>query len=515
MDIQDVKTEKDIIQYVKENSNELYFNQNLENMCIANLKTNKFIKVNDTFAKTLEYDISELENTEYIKFVHPDDKDDTSNAVIEVINNKTIIKYRNRYVTKSNKTVHLEWTAKLLNDKYSIATAKNITDLIKSQQHLQQSLDEIKQLTTDKENYFSRMSHELRTPLNSIIGFSQLALMNDEIDDDTKENVEQITSSGKYLLNMINDVLDISTMDSKNFIISIEEIRIDDVIKESVNLYKKKALDKHIQIEYNDFHKDVLINIDLQRFKQVFINILDNAIKYNIKNGYIKITTEIDKDKKELRLIIKDSGTGIKNIDKIFEPFERCGRENTEIQGTGLGLFICKKLIKLMNSTISIESEVDEYTEVTLSMPLANKNDIKRDFTQTNHERNILTNHKIQILYIEDNIENYKLIKKICDTVGGIKLQTSVQGSLGLEIAKSIIPNVILLDLNLPDISGLDVLLQLRSMKEFKKTPIYIVSADASSSQISKLKKAGATDYITKPIDVINFISLLKTFIKN
>lgn len=513
MDISVINTTADIVNYVEQNFFKLHFDENLENMCIADMKSHQLIKINDTFAKTLEYDKSEIKGKVFLQFVHPDDREDTSNAVIEVINNRTIVKYRNRYVTKTGKTVHFEWTARLLNDRYSIATAKDITDLVETQNYLKKTLNEVKQLTTDKENYFSRMSHELRTPLNSIIGFSQLVLMNDGINDDTKENIEQITMSGKYLLNMINDVLDISTMDSKNFIISIENINIDDIINQSVNLYKTKAEKKYVQIEYNDCHKDILIKADLQRFKQVFINILDNAIKYNKKNGNIFISTEINKDTKELDVIIKDTGLGIKNLDKIYEPFERCGRENTDIEGTGLGLFICKKLIKLMNSNIKIESIFNDGSKVILSMPLANKEDAKREFDGTK-PISVLTNCKVQILYIEDNIENYKLIKKICDTVGGIKLQTSVQGSLGLEIAKSIKPDVFLLDLNLPDMSGHDILLQLRASEDFKNSPIYIVSADASHSQIKKLKEAGATDYITKPIDVIHFMQLLKSFTK-
>ena len=232
--------------------------------------------------------------------------------------------------------------------------------------------EEAEHASLAKSQFLSSMSHELRTPLNAILGFSQLIAL-DEKDEDRKKNIQEIIDGGNHLLDLINEVLDLARIESGNITLSIKEHSLNKIIKNTLPMIKPLA-DKHaIQIDGNiSSLPDININVDDMRFKQVLLNILSNAIKYNSEKGKVTIDGS-STDENMFCLSISDTGKGftIKQLSHLFEPFERFGADNSHIEGTGLGLVIAKDLIELMNGRITVESEIGKGSRFIIEIPLS------------------------------------------------------------------------------------------------------------------------------------------------
>ena len=364
-----------------------------------------------------------------------------------------------------------------------------------------------------KNMYLSRMSHELRTPLNSILGFSQL-IKTTNISASTVENVDSILKAGRFMLSMINDILDIAKIEEDNMLLSIEDINLNEILLESLELVEQLTKQKNISIYFQEGCEDIIISTDKQRLKQVIINILSNAIKYNKTDGNIKITFD-NKTENYINIYIKDTGIGISKdkLQNIYKPFDRLGAEKSDIEGSGLGLALTKRLINKLNGKIDISSVENESTTVKLSILMATTNNNKLNIIS--NKMNLYSkNRRKQILYVEDNFENYKLMKKIVEKVDkNIELIYTTQGNIGVELANNNNLDIILLDYNLPDITGEEVLKTIKKNNKLKHIPIYIISANVNKKKIKDLINLGAVDYITKPFDVHNIISIIQKHI--
>jgi PAS domain S-box-containing protein len=376
---------------------------------------------------------------------------------------------------------------------------------------LTQARNEADRANRAKSEFLSRMSHELRTPLNSILGFSQLMEM-DELPPDQREGVSQILKSGRHLLDLINEVLDISRIEAGRMELSPEAVHVEEAIQQAVDLIRPLADQRRITIHVQvPSSRDVFVTADRQRFKQVLLNLLSNAVKYNREQGEIRIIASLLVDG-YLHLQVQDTGEGIPpdKMARLFNPFDRLGFEPATVEGTGLGLALSKRLVEAMSGRMGAESVVGNGSTFWLDLQLTTRQEEAlvmaemNDYLKTTPDRVAGT-----ILYVEDDLSNITLMEKIVTWLPGIELISTMQGRMAMDLARQHKPRLILLDLNLPDVNGAEVLEWLRAGAETKDIPVVVMSADAMPSQIEHLLATGAQAYLTKPIDVKAFLKML------
>lgn len=362
-----------------------------------------------------------------------------------------------------------------------------------------------------KSEFLSRMSHELRTPLNSILGFTQL-LEADDLTDDQQESVHHVLKGGRHLLTLIDEVLDISRVESGRMTISTEPVEIAEVVPEVVSLLRPMAAERDISMTLGGADLDGLhVLADRQRLKQVLINLVGNGIKYNRHAGSVTVTVE--RSGPVVSIGVTDTGPGLtpEKIDRLFTPFDRLGAEMTPVQGTGLGLALSRGLVELMGGTIKVASTEGRGSTFSLELPAtAPVESVEAGHSPGSPEETRL-HGSLTVLYVEDNLANVQLVERIFRDYPKVQLLTAMQGRIGLELARHHQPDLVLLDVHLPDMGGDVVLKRLRAEPGVRETTIVVLSADATQSQIRKLRDAGADDYLTKPIDVRRFKELVES----
>ncbi len=370
-----------------------------------------------------------------------------------------------------------------------------------------------------KTDFLSRMSHELRTPMNAILGFGQLLARDskDPLTPQQNKNIREILKAGKHLLELINDVLDLSTIESGKLSLSIENVNLFEVVKESLELVMPSAEQRNIRI-INEIHSNnnSYVKVDRTRFKQVLLNLLTNAIKYNKENGQVIIKVA-DSEPEQFLVTIEDTGIGIpeNQHEYIFEPFNRMGAEESSVEGIGIGLSISHRLLHLMKGKIDFESEVGKGTTFSLQLIKGEAPELPCPETteQTSEKDCVSSENNKLVLYIEDNPANLKLVEEIFKVLDGVSLLTAPQAAMGIELAKSHLPDLILMDINLPEMDGHTALKLLKSYEETKDIPTIAISANAMKGDVEKGLKSGFLSYITKPIQVDTFISTLKKYL--
>ncbi len=358
-----------------------------------------------------------------------------------------------------------------------------------------------------KSEFLSRMSHELRTPLNSILGFGQVLEL-DELPAKQRDCVEHILTSGRHLLGLINEVLEISRIEAGHLRLSLEPVRVAETLRSAMDLVRPLATPRGIQLraELPDEQRHVLG--DRQRLQQVLLNLLANAVKYNRDNGLVTVTC-VDVPPVSLQIVVTDTGPGIRPEDlaRLFTPFERFGAEGGGVEGSGLGLALSKHLVDAMNGTLEAASEVGVGSRFALALPLVEAPAV--EVMPPDSPGLPAWSRGGVVLYIEDNLSNYRLVERVLELIPGTTLLSAIQGRLGLELAREHRPDVILLDLHLPDVPGEEVLRRLLAEPRTRQIPVIILSADATPGQIERLLAAGARAFLTKPIDVRRFLAVL------
>ncbi|HUH11828.1 MAG TPA: ATP-binding protein [Longimicrobiales bacterium] len=400
-----------------------------------------------------------------------------------------------------------------------IGIIRDITDRKQTEAALKDAKEAAERANTAKSEFLSRMSHELRTPLNGILGFGQLLEM-EPLDEEQKESVEQILKAGRHLLGLINEVLDIARIEAGRLALSLEPTPLGEVLQESVELVRPIAAQKMISINYDAAAMgESHVIADRQRLKQVMLNLLSNGVKYNVEGGSVTIECTPRESGDVLTLAVRDSGRGIPEdkLKDLFTPFERLDADKTGVEGTGLGLALSKRLVEAMGGKMTVESTVGTGSTFAITLPAAR--DPVEVFARTTEvtmipeadapEPAAEVREEHTVLYIEDNISNFKLIQRVLSYRPGVGLLAAMQGHLGLELAREHCPDLILLDLHLPDMHGSDVLKELREDPETRDIPVVVVSADATPGQVQRLLAAGARDYLTKPLNVQQFLEVL------
>ncbi len=386
---------------------------------------------------------------------------------------------------------------------------------------LRQAKEAAENASLAKSNFLSRMSHELRTPLNVVLGFGQV-LQLDALDPEQAEAVDYILRASRHLLNLIDEVLDIARIEAGRLLLSIEPVRADEILTEAMMLSRPLADQRGITLHAGFGTETAHVLADRQRVKQVLLNLVANAIKYNCEGG--AVTIACDRREAALRFAIIDTGPGIpeEEIPHLFVSFERLGAEVTDVEGTGLGLALSKYLTEAMGGTIGVESSVGRGSTFWFELPVGEPPDGRPTAADLDGSADAAENERQAIepgvrrlvLYIEDNLANLHLMERIFTRRLSVSLLAARQGGQGLELAREHRPDLILLDLHLPDMSGRDVLRELKANPSTREIPVVMVTADATAGQRDRLLNAGAYAYLTKPIEVKELLEVTDSILQ-
>ncbi len=365
-----------------------------------------------------------------------------------------------------------------------------------------------------KSDFLSSMSHELRSPLNAILGFTQL--METDIPPPTpiqSRSIDQILQAGWHLLALINEILDLSRIESRQTPVTMEPVSLTEVMNECQGMIEPQAYQRGIPMTFPRFTAPVFVMGDRTRVKQVLINLLSNAIKYNRSLGTVEVQC-IRNPPDRIRVSVKDSGAGLSldQQEQLFQPFNRLGQENGSEEGTGIGLVVSKQLVELMGGEIGVESDVGTGSVFWFELISADgTNQLITDGTKTAAEQQPVPggSREHTLLYVEDNQANITLVQQIIARHPTIRLITAFDGASGMQIARSTLPDIILMDINLPGISGIEAMKILRSDPATAYIPVIAVSANAMQHDIQRGLNEGFYRYITKPIKVNEFMVTL------
>ena len=392
-----------------------------------------------------------------------------------------------------------------------IGFQRDATDRNRAEAAVREAKEEAERANRAKSEFLSRMSHELRTPLHAILGFAQLLETDNQSADDA-ESVAQIDRAGKHLLGLINEVLDIARVESGKLALTPEPVNVRETLEETLSLVRPLAAQRRVRLEPLTGEFPHVLS-SAQRFKQVMLNLLSNAVKFNRLGGVVAVSGEKFNDC--LRIKVTDSGRGIpaEGIAKLFIPFERLNVSDTVIEGAGLGLSLSKHLVEAMGGRIGVESVPGQGTTFWLELPVIQGTSAATarglDARIPSITELPRSTARRTMLYIEDNLSNLRLVERVLARRPEVNLISAMQGSIGLELARLHQPDLILLDLHLPDIQGDEILRQLRADPGTRQLPIVMISADATSAQVERLRAAGASDYLTKPIDMRKFLAFV------
>ena len=396
------------------------------------------------------------------------------------------------------------------------ATIEDITERRLAETALRSAHAQADKANAAKNEFLSRTSHELRTPLNAVLGFAQLLELDTlTLTADQQDSVGHILHGGRHLLGLIDDVLDIAMIESNRMDLSLEPVRISDIITETVNMMTPLADTSGVTMAHQPGSRtDLYVLADSRRLRQVLMNLLSNAIKYNRQGGRIDVHCEESADSL-VSILVKDTGRGIRAMDlpRLFTPFDRLGAQATGIEGSGVGLALSNRLMAKMGGTLQASSEMGVGSTFTISIPVATLGSRSVVATRTAAAASSGTavsgSPTKTMVYIEDNISNIQLMERLINRHPQWRLIVAEHAAFGLELAASSSPDLVLLDLHLPDMDGIDVLLQLRADPQTHDIPIVVISADANPRQINRLLAAGAHQYLTKPLVVAEVVELL------
>jgi PAS domain S-box-containing protein len=362
-----------------------------------------------------------------------------------------------------------------------------------------------------KSEFLSSMSHELRTPMNAIIGFAQMLEYDSEMTADQQDNVHEILKAGRHLLDLINEVLDLAKIESGRVDLSMEGIELSALGEDCRHLIQPIADKAGIGL-FVEFHAAHVVFADRVRLKQVLLNLLSNAIKYNQPNGTVRLGVAPGKPD-HLRLVVTDSGVGIApdRLKEVFQPFNRLGAEASEIEGTGIGLTITRRLVEMMGGEMGVDSALGIGSTFWVELAIGQTANLATGETESDDHAPVGANMATAtVLAIDDNPANLKLIAKVMGMRNNIHLLSAHTPELGIELAMAHRPDLILLDINMPGMDGYQVLEILKANTAQRAIPVIAITANAMPHDIERGKKAGFADYLTKPIEIGTLIETVE-----
>jgi len=483
-------------------------------VCYTDLRGN-VKQTNPRFCELVGHSAEELLAMKAADFIHPDDIAQDVELSSQLVNGSLPLYRRHkRYIHKAGRTVWVQSTVSLLRDPQGrpwriVGAVEDITEHLKLAE-AERAREAAEVSNRAKSDFLSRMSHELRTPLNAMLGFAQLLELDGRhpLAEQQRPWVTQIQQAGWHLLEMINDVLDLSRIESGNLRLSNATLELDALLAASITMVEGDALKRGIEISRNLAQDAMLVHGDATRVKQILTNLLSNAVKYNTDDGRIHIASRLAGEAVEIAIV--DTGLGMTpaQLSELFQPFNRLGRERSAQQGTGIGLVISQRLAELMGGTLRARSVAGEGSSFILSLPAV----IDPDTVRSELDDSVTGRadyHRRIVHYVEDNETNVEVMRGILAQRPQVVLEVSVTGLDGLAAVRARRPDMILLDMHLPDIDGMELLRHLKADHSTSGIPVVIVSADALSSQIEQAVEAGAHCYLTKPVSVNELLAVL------
>ena len=447
-------------------------------------------------------------------------------AITRVLRESKVTNYELTALARDGKETVVSINATTFHDRDRklqgvFAAARDVTDrkhfelaLQESNVDLQAAREAAEKANRAKSEFLSSMSHELRTPLNAVLGFAQL--MASEVPPPPvhqQRSIDQILKGGWYLLRLINEILDLAMIESGKVTMSQESMSMTDVLQDCKGMIEPQAAKRGIAMTFPKFDNVFYVHADRTRVKQVMINLLSNAIKYNGSGGSVIVQCVVS-GKDRVRISVKDTGAGLSadQLAQLFQPFNRLGQEESGEEGTGIGLVVTKQLVELMGGLIGVESAVGVGTVFWVEFAAATAPALE-NIEEVAMERRSLVERELgeqpTLLYVEDNPANLALVEQLIARRGDLKLLTAIDAHLGIELARAYLPDVILMDINLPGMSGYGALKLLREDPATAHIPVLALSANAVPRDVEKGLEAGFFRYLTKPIRVREFMDAL------
>ncbi len=480
-----------------------------------------FIEVNQRFADITGRSRDNLIGLHYQDISHPDDAAGSAAAMEGILaGSQDRLAREKRYLRPDGQIVHAMLNSVMLRDDNGrpvqmVSVIEDISERVRMQEALS-SARAAERASKAKTEFLSRMSHELRTPLNAMLGFAQLLRVDprNPLNPVQRQKVEHIEKAGAHLLAMMTDVLDLSRIEAGSLPMSIETLAVSKVMEETVALLSNQAADAGLKLVHHLPDAGVYVKADRVRLRQVISNLLSNAIKYNRAGGQVML--EAMALHEQVLITVSDTGQGMtpEQINHLFEPFNRLGAERTAIEGTGIGLVIVKRLLDLMDGRIEVSSTPGNGTSFRVWLPLARPLALDAECAEPGSRSGFgaldeLGTAQRTVLYAEDNVINVELLRQVMRMRPQWHLEVAHSGQQAITMAQSNPPDLLLLDMHLGDMSGLDVSDALTQTASTASIPRVALSADAMPDQISQARERGFVEYLTKPLDVARFLKLL------
>jgi len=452
-------------------------------------------------------------------------------AITRVLSEKKVTDFELTARARDNKETVVSYNATTFYDRARtlqgvFAAARDVTERKQIEHVLQEKNVELEtaKFTAEKANlaksdFLSSMSHELRSPLNAILGFAQLMESGSTpLIPSHQESIAQILKAGWHLLKLINEILDLAVIESGKVSLSTESVSLGEVLLECQAMVEPQAQQRDIRMTFPSFGSPHYVDADRTRLKQIFINLLSNSIKYNAMGGSVVVNSGPSEGGR-IRISISDAGKGLppEKVAQLFQPFNRLGQEAGGVEGTGIGLVVTRRLVELLGGSIGVDSTVGEgstfWVELIETTAPQHSVDEAASAATAIHEAHPGGRART-VVYVEDNPANLKLVEQLILRRPDLGLLTAINGRRGIELISASQPDVVLMDINLPDISGIEVLKILRANPATAHIPVVALSANAMPRDIAQGMQAGFFLYLTKPIKVDEFMQTLDEALK-
>jgi PAS domain S-box-containing protein len=460
--------------------------------------------------------VDEVIDADLYSLVHPEDFDQVASAFITMVTgsrSQLHVRYRVRHAEDRWVTVDSRAQAVTGDDGRflgAVVVTRDISSRLESEQRLQALRQAAEQASRAKSDFLSRMSHELRTPLNAILGFSQLLEM-DKLPVQQGEAVDHILRAGGHLRDLIDEVLDIARIESGHLDLAVSPVLVADVVSEVLELSRPMAERDEVVVQSAVIAESGAVLADRGRLVQVVLNLVSNAIKYNHPGGRVDISCEVTPGAR-IRLAVADTGQGIRpeDLDRVFEPFERLGAGQTGVEGTGVGLSLVRHLVDRMRGTLEVESVPDVGSTFFVELPMALLRDEERAGAGAPRRADGRSSPRtFGVLLVEEDLSSFELVERVLARRPGVTVLGATDGGSALELARQHRPDLVLLDLQLPDQAASELLERLGEGPAMADIRVAVLSSDDGGGQVRRMLGRGVAGQLSKPIDARALLSLV------